>query len=375
MQPPKPAPKKKASSKPAKTAATTAVSEGSEPGKEELPGRGEPDVNAPGKDKGEKEEERATSDDSSAEKKENCKKDAVKKVPSGKDGRKETANGEVEKDRAKKSDPKQSAGEGTLKGKEETLECDQDKTGKSGRVKETDGEKAKTPEKGEGDIDEDKEMSPAVEERASDSPTVEKNEEEKRKEEERRKKDVKWRTRKVRIQILLLAVANLLPLLYFSLIHQRGTMAVMGFLHESAVQGIRKTPQESRNKNQAPLSAANAAARSDILFLMPCHSTPYYSHLHANVSMRFLTCEPNLDHVANYTDEADVFYLNPAEWLMQEYQKDATRKLPTHVVYFDALKESIEEFLILGGYKRCARFFHTHLPEGRVGSYVLVSCR
>lgn len=29
-----------------------------------------------------------------------------------------------------------------------------------------------------------------------------------------------------------------------------------------------------------------------VLFLMPCHATPYYSSLHKNVSMRFLDCSP-----------------------------------------------------------------------------------
>jgi len=29
-----------------------------------------------------------------------------------------------------------------------------------------------------------------------------------------------------------------------------------------------------------------------ILFLMPCHSTPYYSTLHRNIPMQFLDCTP-----------------------------------------------------------------------------------
>lgn len=29
-----------------------------------------------------------------------------------------------------------------------------------------------------------------------------------------------------------------------------------------------------------------------VLFLMPCHATPFYSSLHKNVSMRFLDCSP-----------------------------------------------------------------------------------
>jgi len=29
-----------------------------------------------------------------------------------------------------------------------------------------------------------------------------------------------------------------------------------------------------------------------VLFLTPCHATPYYSALHQNVPMRFLDCTP-----------------------------------------------------------------------------------
>ena len=134
----------------------------------------------------------------------------------------------------------------------------------------------------------------------------------------------------------------------------------MTYLHDTVIR-----------RSRPPLGSAGSP---DILFLMPCHSTPYYSFLHANVSLRFLTCPPNLDHVDNYADEADVFYQNPAAWLKEEYQR-SERTLPTHLVYFSVLQASIADFLALGGYNECARFFHTHLPEGRIGSYVIVSCR
>ncbi|GKV18161.1 hypothetical protein SLEP1_g28584 [Rubroshorea leprosula] len=32
-----------------------------------------------------------------------------------------------------------------------------------------------------------------------------------------------------------------------------------------------------------------------ILFLMPCHATPYYCILHRNLPMRFLDCSPSLN--------------------------------------------------------------------------------
>ena len=87
--------------------------------------------------------------------------------------------------------------------------------------------------------------------------------------------------------------------------------------------------------------------------------------------MRFLTCEPNLSHQANYTDEADIFYENPMKWLRAEY---SSRKLPTHVILFDRLLDQVGQCLADHGYRECRKLFHTHIPEGRVGSHVLVWC-
>lgn len=90
--------------------------------------------------------------------------------------------------------------------------------------------------------------------------------------------------------------------------------------------------------------------------------------------MRFLTCEPNLLGASNYTDEADLFYHDPKEWLRKEYMH-AGQSWPSIVVYFDVLHKEISDTLVQAGYRACERFFHTHMPEGRVGSDVLVSCR
>lgn len=98
------------------------------------------------------------------------------------------------------------------------------------------------------------------------------------------------------------------------------------------------------------------------------------SYLHRNVSMRFLTCEPNLSKEKHYTDEADSFYEDTLGWLKKEYHIKR-KNPPSHIVYFDRLKSEISEFLTQTGYNHCGTFFHTHLPEGRVGNTVLVSCR
>ncbi|KAH9515358.1 hypothetical protein Btru_014243 [Bulinus truncatus] len=86
---------------------------------------------------------------------------------------------------------------------------------------------------------------------------------------------------KAKVLISILALTNLAPALYFCLLHQRGTVMVTKYLHEASFSTLDMS----------------------VLFLMPCHSTPYYSYIHQNISMRFLTCEPNLLGISNYTEE------------------------------------------------------------------------
>ena len=73
--------------------------------------------------------------------------------------------------------------------------------------------------------------------------------------------------------LILLTITNLFPALYIGVVHQRGAIDVMNWLR-------RETQSPDRVKS--------------ILFLMPCHSTPFYSYLHKNIPMSFLTCEPPL---------------------------------------------------------------------------------
>lgn len=169
--------------------------------------------------------------------------------------------------------------------------------------------------------------------------------------EKRQRETHKNNLSKAKIFVIILLLTNIPAAMYFSLIHQRGTILVMKYIHDASIE-----------KN------------IDVLFLMPCHSTPYYSYIHRNISMRFLTCEPNLDHKENYTDEAEIFFNDPVGWLKTEYGM-TSRSWPSHLVYFSPLQKQLGLYLAQSGYRDCASFFHTHLPEGRVGRHVLVSCR
>ena len=62
----------------------------------------------------------------------------------------------------------------------------------------------------------------------------------------------------------------------FSLYHQRAQVGVMSY--------IRSVPMED-----------------SVLFLTPCHSTPYYSYVHRPIRMRFLDCSPpGTEQLLNY---------------------------------------------------------------------------
>ncbi|XP_032218088.1 GPI mannosyltransferase 3 isoform X2 [Nematostella vectensis] len=135
----------------------------------------------------------------------------------------------------------------------------------------------------------------------------------------------------------LVCASNAPIALYTSLIHQRGVLDMMGYLRQEA------------NVQHKPIT---------VMFLMPCHSTPFYSHIHKNISMRFLECPPNDN--PDYIDEADRFYRDPMKWL-DGYLATEHITLPTHIVHFSVLTQ-------------CAEFFHTHIPEGRIGGSVHVHC-
>jgi phosphatidylinositol glycan class B len=76
-------------------------------------------------------------------------------------------------------------------------------------------------------------------------------------------------------QILaVLLTTNVLIGYYFSRVHKRGVYDTIGWLRGE----IAKKNVES------------------ILFLMPCHSTPYYSHLHADIPLYSISCEPPLGY-------------------------------------------------------------------------------
>nr|VZI42821.1 unnamed protein product [Spirometra erinaceieuropaei] len=177
-------------------------------------------------------------------------------------------------------------------------------------------------------------------------------------------------------------VASHVPLaMYTCLVHQRGPTELMGLLGS----------QGDRNNwpSAAPLFYMNGETPGPndqvrALFLMPCHTTPYTSYLHRNISLRLLACDPNLSALtgedpAGYVDEADLFYADPLAWLRTNYPE--SRELPHFIAMFDRLLMDarygidVADFIKTRHYFLCARLFHAHFPtHRRHGKYINLFC-
>ncbi|XP_019162244.1 PREDICTED: GPI mannosyltransferase 3 [Ipomoea nil] len=140
------------------------------------------------------------------------------------------------------------------------------------------------------------------------------------------------------LAIVFLLITNLPMALYMSMVHQRGTEDVMNYLSVEAVDG------NVRN----------------ILFLTPCHATPYYSTLHRNLPMRFLDCTPSEEK--GMLDESDRFMLDPVGFAT-EFAKNWS--LPSHIVMFDAQEKLLKDFLVSHNFMEVKRFFHAHFKVDR----------
>ncbi|KAB7506618.1 GPI mannosyltransferase 3 [Armadillidium nasatum] len=191
-------------------------------------------------------------------------------------------------------------------------------------------------------------------------------------------KEEKSNKKKNLLVIIILVIPNTFIFLYMGLVHQRGPIDVM---------------HELRN-------SLDVKEISSVLFLTPCHSTPLYrngfcfditstfldleienlfgrveniSYIFASIHRRncSLTCEPNLNRIENYEDEADVFFKDPLKWIDREYSAHPgqTSNLPTYVIMFDILYETLEPFLMENNYKFRKKIFNSHIYDGNRGQY------
>jgi phosphatidylinositol glycan class B len=195
----------------------------------------------------------------------------------------------------------------------------------------------------------------------------------------------------------LLLIINITIAGYVSQVHQRGVIDVLHYVRHK---------HESRNSlsSYATWSPPSSVSNTSVGFLMPCHSTPWRSHLvYPEINAWALTCEPPvdvpLDQRDSYLDEADEFYINPGptRWLRDNMESVNTitssgsrsaqflaaqdpkfraryrRAWPQNLVFFGALESELREVLAETRYKECWRGFNSHFHDDsrRVGDVVV----
>lgn len=177
-----------------------------------------------------------------------------------------------------------------------------------------------------------------------------------------------WRS----LLIVALFSINIAIATYTSQVHQRGVVDVVDYL---------------RSEHESNTHSGNTT----VAFLMPCHSTPWRSHLiHANIDAWALTCEPpidiSLEQRSTYEDEADVFYNDSSVWLDHHMEHLTTinaldnkrskwedqergvdgrvigtgRSWPQYLVFFAHLEPQMKDYLKEAPYRECWRGFNTH---------------
>ncbi|KAJ2548845.1 glycosylphosphatidylinositol anchor biosynthesis [Coemansia sp. RSA 1933] len=157
-----------------------------------------------------------------------------------------------------------------------------------------------------------------------------------------------------RTVLIYLFVTNIPAILYMDLVHQRGVIDVFRHLRRN--------------------TSANGGSVDSLGFLMPCHSTPFYSHMHRDIPMWFLSCEPPLERSAlgSHYWEANDFEQSPADFVRDIFSKHpqiterTRRERPSHLVLYGCMAERVGRDLNDLGYAETARFFNTHFsPDSR----------
>ncbi|KAF4977342.1 hypothetical protein FZEAL_6114 [Fusarium zealandicum] len=138
---------------------------------------------------------------------------------------------------------------------------------------------------------------------------------------------------------------------YLSFFHQPAPLNVLTYLRHE----YERIHPDSVHLAQASRFSSPPEKDDELfaLFLMPCHSTPWRSHLvYPGLHAYALTCEPPLHTQPNtaerdtYRDEADRFYDNPIPFLTSELFSPAKPlSIPRYIVGFQGIEPWLHDFV------------------------------
>ncbi|EGC42672.1 GPI mannosyltransferase [Histoplasma capsulatum var. duboisii H88] len=134
-----------------------------------------------------------------------------------------------------------------------------------------------------------------------------------------------------RLLLIFLSLVNIYIAYYTTFSHASGVLNLMDYFRTQYVgHYLGDTPPKLGYP--AGLSSFSSSPSSSVMptvmtigFLMPCHSTPWRSHLiFPRIHAWALSCEPpvnlNSTEKSTYLDEADLFYEDPATFLQKNMQ-------------------------------------------------------
>ncbi|KNG86193.1 putative mannosyltransferase [Aspergillus nomiae NRRL 13137] len=199
-----------------------------------------------------------------------------------------------------------------------------------------------------------------------------------------------------RLSLVFLLLVNVTIAIYTSVYHASGAINVLSYLRDQQ--------QAHTTVGNSPYSPG-ASQRITAGFLMPCHSTPWRSHLvDPNIHAWALSCEPPVDlneaQKAVYVDEADQFYNDPSQFLRnnmvgglrhlprkpsylasskpretspQAYQQATPHEWPDYLIFFAPLEPTLHSLLRSSSYGECWRTWNTawHDDSRRRGDIIV----
>ncbi|KAJ5657158.1 uncharacterized protein N7484_000807 [Penicillium longicatenatum] len=187
-----------------------------------------------------------------------------------------------------------------------------------------------------------------------------------------------------RLTLLFLIFVNGVIAFYTSIYHASGPVNVLEYLRR---QHETHLPSSNMVTPSSPVSAAPESGIT-VGFLMPCHSTPWRSHMvYPSINAWALSCEPpiglNETQKAAYCDEADQFYNDPDGFLRQNMvgglrhlprrpsYVTGSRSLtsspdsltlhewPDYLVFFAQLEPTMHQLIRFSSYRECWRTWNT----------------
>ncbi|KAL3475688.1 Alg9-like mannosyltransferase family-domain-containing protein [Aspergillus californicus] len=180
-----------------------------------------------------------------------------------------------------------------------------------------------------------------------------------------------------RLTLIFCILVNVVIATYTTVFHASGVISVLSYLREQ--HQLHGMPDASLSPGYGGITAG---------FLMPCHSTPWRSHLvEPTIHAWALTCEPPVNlaeaEKAAYRDEADQFYDNPVQFLRdnmvgglrhvprrpsysappnilrQPTQMYTPHEWPDYLVFFAQIEPTLRSSLRSSSYDECWRTYNT----------------